>query len=42
MPDGKLLNFVKDLSLLLEEKPSEEIIFTKGKSLLEKLIAVDD
>ena len=40
--NGKLLNFGKDLSLLLEQKPSEEIIFTKGKSLLEKLIATDD
>lgn len=42
MDDEKLLNFVKDFSLLLEKSPSEEIIFTKGKSLLEKLIAVDD
>ena len=42
MNDEKLLNFVKDLSFLLEQKPSEEIIFTKGKHLLEKLIAVDD
>jgi predicted metal-dependent enzyme (double-stranded beta helix superfamily) len=42
MPDGKLLTFVKELSLLLEQKPSEEIIFTKGKGLLETLIAVDD
>jgi len=42
MSDGKLLTFVKELSLLLNEKPSEAIIFTKGKHLLEKLIAVDD
>ena len=42
MSDGKLLVFVKELSLLLEEKPSEAIIFTKGKKLLEKLIASDD
>jgi len=42
MPDGKLLKFVKELSLLLEQNPSEEIIFTKGKQLLENLIAVDD
>jgi predicted metal-dependent enzyme (double-stranded beta helix superfamily) len=42
MSDGKLLTFVKELSLLLEQKPSEEIIFTKGKKLLENLIAVDD
>ncbi|QWD97596.1 hypothetical protein [Polynucleobacter sp. MG-6-Vaara-E2] len=42
MPEGKLLNFVKELSVLLEQKPSEEIVFTKGKKLLENLIAVDD
>jgi predicted metal-dependent enzyme (double-stranded beta helix superfamily) len=42
MSDGKLLTFVKELSLLLEQKPSEEIIFTEGKKILEKLIAVDD
>jgi len=42
MSDGKLLTFVKELSLLLEQKPSEEVIFTKGKKLLENLIAVDD
>ena len=42
MPEGKLLSFIKNLSLLLEQKPSEEIIFTKGKQLLETLIAVDD
>ena len=42
MPDGKLLSFVKQLSLLLEQKPSEEVIFTKGKKLLENLIAIDD
>ena len=42
MSDGKLLTFVKELSLLLEQKPTEEIIFTKGKKLLENLIAVDD
>ena len=42
MPEGKLLNFVKELSVLLEQKPGEEIIFTKGKKLLENLIAVDD
>jgi predicted metal-dependent enzyme (double-stranded beta helix superfamily) len=40
--EGKLLNFVKELSLLLEQNPSEEIIFSQGKNLLEKLIAVDD
>lgn len=42
MSDGKLLIFVKELSLLLEQKPSEAVIFTKGKKLLENLIAVDD
>ncbi len=42
MSDGKLLTFVKELSLLLEKKPSEAIIFTEGKALLENLIAVDD
>jgi predicted metal-dependent enzyme (double-stranded beta helix superfamily) len=42
MSDGKLLNFVKGFSLLLEEKPSEEIIFTRGKKLLETLISADD
>jgi predicted metal-dependent enzyme (double-stranded beta helix superfamily) len=42
MSDGKLLTFVKELSLLLEQKPSEDVIFTKGKKLLENLIAIDD
>ena len=42
MSDGKLLCFVKELSVLLEKQPSEEIIFTQGKKLLENLIAVDD
>jgi predicted metal-dependent enzyme (double-stranded beta helix superfamily) len=42
MTEGKLLSFVKDLSLLLEKNPSEEIVFTEGKQLLETLIAVDD
>jgi predicted metal-dependent enzyme (double-stranded beta helix superfamily) len=42
MSDGKLLTFVKELSLLLEQKPSETVIFTKGKKLLENLIAIDD
>ena len=42
MSDGKLLTLVKELSLLLEQKPSEAVIFTKGKKLLENLIAVDD
>ena len=34
MADGKLLSFVKDLSLLIENQASEEIIFTDGKKLL--------
>ena len=42
LSDGKLLTFVKELSLLLDQKPSEEVIFTKGKKLLENLIAQDD
>jgi predicted metal-dependent enzyme (double-stranded beta helix superfamily) len=42
MSDGKLLTFVKELSLLLDKNPSEEIIFTEGKQLLETLIAKDD
>ena len=42
MPEGKLLTFVKGLSLLLEQSPSEEIIFSSGKDLLNQLIAVDD
>ncbi|QKM65009.1 hypothetical protein DCO17_07050 [Polynucleobacter tropicus] len=42
MVDGKLLTFVKELSQLLDQNPSEEIIFTKGKKLLQDLIAVDD
>jgi predicted metal-dependent enzyme (double-stranded beta helix superfamily) len=42
MQEGKLLTFVKELAILLETKPSEELIFSKGKALLENLIAVDD
>ena len=42
MTDGKLLTFVKELSQLLNQNPSEEIIFTNGKGLLRNLIAVDD
>lgn len=42
MIDGKLLIFVKGLSQLLDRNPGEDIIFTKGKKLLENLIAVDD
>ena len=42
MQEGKLLSFVKGLASLLETKPSEEIIFSKGKKLLENLIEFDD
>jgi predicted metal-dependent enzyme (double-stranded beta helix superfamily) len=42
MADGKLLHFVKELTLLLEQQASEAEIFTKGKKLLENLISVDD
>ena len=42
MQEGKLLTFVKELATLLEGKPSEEIVFSKGKKLLENLIQVDD
>lgn len=42
MQEGKLLTFVKDLATLIETNPSEEIVFSKGKALLENLIAVDD
>jgi predicted metal-dependent enzyme (double-stranded beta helix superfamily) len=42
MQEGKLLTFVKELAALLETKPGEELIFSKGKNLLENLIAVDD
>ena len=42
MNNEKLLRFVQDFSLLLEQRPSEEIVFSNGKFLLEKLIAVDD
>jgi predicted metal-dependent enzyme (double-stranded beta helix superfamily) len=42
MSNEKLLTFVKELSLLLEKNPSEEIVFTEGKELLRTLITVDD
>ena len=42
MQEGKLLSFVKDLATLLETNPSEEMIFSKGKKLLENLIQSDD
>ncbi len=42
MQEGKLLTFVKSLATLLETHPSEELIFSKGKILLENLIRVDD
>jgi predicted metal-dependent enzyme (double-stranded beta helix superfamily) len=42
MQEGKLLTFVKGLATLLESNPSEEIVFSKGKALLENLIKEDD
>jgi predicted metal-dependent enzyme (double-stranded beta helix superfamily) len=42
MADGKLLTFVKEFSRLIDQDASEELIFIKGKKLLENLIAVDD
>ncbi len=42
MQEGKLLTFVKGLATLLETNPSEEIVFSKGKVLLENLIKEDD
>ncbi|OYY19359.1 MAG: hypothetical protein B7Y05_04840 [Polynucleobacter sp. 24-46-87] len=42
MQEGKLLTFVKGLATLLETNPSEEIVFSKGKTLLENLIKEDD
>ncbi len=42
MQEGKLLTFVKGLATLLETNPSEEIVFSKGKALLENLIKEDD
>ena len=42
MQEGKLLTFVKGLATLLETNPNEEIVFSKGKALLENLIKEDD
>jgi predicted metal-dependent enzyme (double-stranded beta helix superfamily) len=42
MKEGKLLVFVKGLAMLLETNPNEEIIFSKGRKLLEDLIREDD
>ena len=42
MQEAKLLTFVKSLAALLEKHPSEEIIFSQGKILLENLIREDD
>jgi len=42
MKEGKLLIFVKSLATLLETHPSEELIFSNGRKLLESLIAADD
>ena len=42
MKEGKLLSFIKGLTLLIDEQASEEIIFTRGKRILEELIREDD
>jgi predicted metal-dependent enzyme (double-stranded beta helix superfamily) len=42
MQEAKLLTFVKSLATLLETHPSEELIFSQGKILLESLIREDD
>ncbi|MBU3614919.1 hypothetical protein ICN46_08420 [Polynucleobacter sp. Latsch14-2] len=42
MQEDKLFTFVQALTLLVDEQVSEEIIFTKGKALLETLISDDD
>ena len=42
MPEGKLLSFIKDFNLLINENTPEDQIFVKGKKLLETLIAKDD
>ena len=42
MQEAKLMTFVKSLATLLEKHPSEEIIFSQGKILLENLIREDD
>lgn len=42
MQEGRLLAFVKGMAQLLEEQPSEAIIFSKGKILLEALVREDD
>ena len=42
MQEEKLLTFVKNLALLLETNPSEEVVFSKGGALLKTLISTDD
>ncbi len=42
MQEGKLLTFVKGMAQLLEVQPTEEVIFSKGKYLLEELVREDD
>lgn len=42
MQEGKLLTFVKGMAQLLETQASEEMIFSKGKALLETLVREDD
>jgi predicted metal-dependent enzyme (double-stranded beta helix superfamily) len=42
MREGKLRTFVESLAKLLETNPSEAVIFSQGRTLLENLIRVDD
>lgn len=42
MQEGKLVTFIQGLTLLIDEQASEDLIFTKGKTLLETLIRKDD
>lgn len=42
MQEGKLVTFIQGLTLLIDEQASEDVIFTKGKTLLETLIRKDD
>lgn len=42
MTTRKLLDFVQDITRLLETKPSEDIILSHGQNLLARLVASDD
>lgn len=42
MQEGKLLTFIKGIALLLESSPSEDVVFSKGRKLLQSLIRTDD